>query len=141
MENSMPNFEKFSRRAKPIPTQPLVTLQKRGTFSLNRAAHEALGAPPFIELLYDREARIVGFRATDESDPDSYPLRKQQNSASYLVAGNAFCQFYGIDVGQTRRFSAKMIDGVLAVDLNSESRDATGPRTLKSREGASARSS
>lgn len=116
----MPNFEVFTRRSRPVVKQPSVAIQRRGNFSINRAAYELLGEPEAVELLFDRTERIMGMRPIDPSTPHAYPVRKQPNSASYLVAGNAFTQFYNIPIGTTRRFDAAVIDGVLAVDLKTE---------------------
>ena len=114
----MPNFEVYDRKSKPVVTQPLVTLQASGTFSMNRAAYEALCSPNAVDLLYDSEERIVGFRAAEEEDPHSYPIKPQQNSLNYQTAGRAFCNYYGIEIGTARRFAAKMFDDILAIDLN-----------------------
>lgn len=113
----MANFEVFDRRTRPVPSQATITLQKRGTFSLNRAAFRALGEPEAVELLYDRAERLVGLRNATVDNPFAYPVRKQQNAASYLIAGKAFAQHYGISVGVTRRWPAQMVEGILAIDL------------------------
>ncbi len=118
----MPNFEVFDRKAKPKATQPLVTLQAAGTFSMNEASYEALGEPDEVELLYDPDERIIGFRAAGETSPHSYPIKPQPNGRTYQTGGRAFCSHYGIETGQARRFAAEMIDGVLAIDLKGEAK-------------------
>ena len=50
----------------PLKRQPSVTIQKRGTISLNKAAEVALDCPKTVELLYDAERRVVGLRAVDQ---------------------------------------------------------------------------
>lgn len=117
----MPNFEVFDRKSKPVATQPLVTLQASGTFSMSRAAYEALGSPEAVDLLYDREERIVGFRPAEKEDAHSYPIKPQQNSLNYQTAGRAFCTYYNIETGSARRFAAKMFGDVLAIDLKESS--------------------
>lgn len=117
----MPNFEVFDRKSKPVATQPLVTLQASGTFSMNRAAYEALGNPEAVDLLYDREERVVGFRAADKEDAHSYPIKPQQNSLNYQTAGRAFCTYYNIETGSARRFAARMFEDILAIDLKESS--------------------
>jgi len=125
---AMPNFEVFNRRASPRSTEPLVTIQKRGTMSFNRAAFEAIGEPEAVELLFDRDERVVGFRPVGADVPHAYRPRKQGNAYNYIIAGQAFTQYYGIDTGTARRYPAAMFDGVLAVDLKQAGTDATGPR-------------
>ncbi len=124
----MPTFEVFNRRTAPSTTQPLVTIQKRGTMSLNRSAFEALGEPDAVELLYDREERLLGFRPVDPAVPHAYRPRKQGNAANYILAGQAFTQYYGVETGTARRYRAKLLDDVLVVDLKQPGTDATGPR-------------
>lgn len=125
----MPNFEVFNRRAAPVTTQPLVTIQKRGAMSFNRAAFEALGAPEAVEFLFDREERVMGFRPVSADVPHAYRPRKQGQAYNYILAGQAFTQHYGIKTDTARRYVAAMLDGVLVVDLTQPGTDATGPRS------------
>ena len=123
------NFDEFDRKAaRPVETQPLVTIQRRSTMSLNQAAVQQLGEPPAIRLLYDKDARVIGIRPTTMEDTRGYPIRKQGHSNSYLLAGQAFMRHYKIDVDGTRRYPAAFVDGILEIDLNGPSVDATGPR-------------
>ena len=124
----MANFEVFDRRTRPVSNQATVTIQKRGNFSLNRAAFVALEEPEAVELLYDRVEKLIGMRKAEVTNPIAYPVRKQQNAASYLVAGNLFAQFYGIPVGVTRRWDVKMMGNVLAIDLKEEGREVMSRR-------------
>ncbi len=124
----MRNFEPFTGRAAPVVTEPAVTVQAKGTLSVNRAAAEALGYPQRVELLFDRGARVIGLRPADASVRHSYPLRKQQKSSSYVLAATAFTQAYGIPTDRARRFSAVLEDGILVIDLNGPSIDVSAPR-------------
>ncbi len=124
----MEGFEEFeqyhSRSVKTI----LVTIQRRGNFSLNRAAYKALGEPTALKLLFNRSKRLIGFRRADSSELRSVPVRRQHQSESFLVAGLTFCKEFDIDTSTARRYVGKMQEGVLIVDLNESSTDATGPR-------------
>lgn len=115
------NFEVFDRRSRPVSHQATVTIQKRGNFSLNKAAFQALGEPEAVELLFDRSERLIGMRPSEVRNRHAYPVRKQQNAQSYLVAGNAFNQYYQIETGVTRRWDASIQDGILVIDLKQES--------------------
>ena len=55
-------FEIYKRQRAPASIEPAVTIQKRGTFSLNSAAYAVLGSPKAVELLYDRERELIGLR-------------------------------------------------------------------------------
>jgi hypothetical protein len=123
----MPSFEVFTRRATPIVTQPIATIQKRGSISFNEAAFQAIAAPEAVELLFDRSARIVGLRGVDPSAAHAYPVRKQPNSKSFIVAGQAFTQYYGIDTSIARRYPAGVEEKTLVVDLKEEGLVVTGP--------------
>src|SRR5439155_10521968 len=128
--SAMPNFEVFTRRMVPMTKQPSVTIQKRGTISLNRAAQVALGEPEAIELLFDRREQVVGIRALDPGEQHAYPLRPQgkKNAGTYLIAGTAFTRYYGIDTEVSRRWVATIEDGVLCVDLKKEGAIVTSNR-------------
>lgn len=123
----MPNFEVFTRRSSPIRKEPLVTIQRKGMFSMNQAAFEALGSPEAVELLYDPEEKIIGLRPIDPEAAHAYPVRTMGNGSSRLVAGTAFATFHGIDTSVARRYNAAMYGNVLGIDLKQEALEVTGP--------------
>ncbi len=120
----MPDWEVFDRKARPSVKHPLVTLQGSGTFSMNEASYNAVGRPAQVELLYDKKAQIIGFKPASDKSPHSYPIKPQQNGRTFQTGGRAFCAYYDIEIGKARRFAGEMIDGVLAIDLKGEARDA-----------------
>ncbi len=115
----MPDFETFSRRLLSLQAQPHVTIQRRGSMSLNQSALQALGGPEAVELLYDRAAAIVGLRAVDPHSDSAYQVRRASRSPTgpWVISAMAFTKFYGIDVSATRRWPAYVEDSVLCVDL------------------------
>ena len=125
-------FEVFDKKAVPSTKEPWVTIQKKGLLSLNKAAAEALGTPPAVELLFDRNAQVIGFRPAELDSPRAFVLRKQgknpSRNANYLVAGTAFCKYYGIDTSFARRYKPEMDGKILTVDLKQDYAVATGPR-------------
>ncbi len=125
----MPNFEVFTKRLSPRVKEPYVTIQKRGTMSMNRASHELLGEPEAVELLFDASAQVVGMRAVDPSAKHAYPLRGSGKSkSSFLLSGRAFAMHYGLDTEMARRYPAVFRDGVLQVDLKGESHEVVSNR-------------
>lgn len=116
----MPHFETFTQRSTPIERRPLISIQRRGTLSANKTAFEALGSPAAVEMLYDREAQIIGLRPVDPSVRHAYPVRRQAASQSYLLAFHAFANYYQIPLGEPRRYIAEVDNGVLTVDLKQE---------------------
>ena len=145
----MPNFESFNRRMVPMQAAPHVTIQKRGTLSLNRSAFEALGAPDAVKLLYDRDARIVGLRAVPAADPDASLVRgSSRGRGPWVVSAMAFTRFYAIDTSTTLRREAYLEDDVLCVDLRragvpvtstrGSSPSAAGPGSAQDDDGSQA---
>lgn len=118
----MPPFEVFSRRLVPLKKSPMVTIAKRGTISFNKSAFAALGAPAAVELLYDRDERIVGLRPAPPEAGDAYPVRlaSGKENGPYVISAIAFTKFYDILGGQSVRWPAQLIEGVLCVDLDGE---------------------
>jgi hypothetical protein len=116
----MPQFEVFTRRARPAVAQAMVTVQKGGSLGLNQAALELLGAPDAVLLLFDPQERVIGLRPVARTEPNSYPVQKQPSGKGAVVAGRAFTQFYGIPADQARRYVAQLYGDVLGVDLNQQ---------------------
>ncbi|MEU0521717.1 hypothetical protein [Streptosporangium sp. NPDC006007] len=132
-------FEVFEKRMAPLGKAPSVTIQKRGLFSLNRAAHALMGAPKTVELLYDRSERIVGLRPIDEDAPHAYILRPQssvKDTGPLLLAGTAFTTFYGIDTTVSRRWTPTMEDGILCIDLKKHGVEIIGNRGARRTDGS-----
>jgi len=118
----VPTFEVFDAQAAPRVKQPLVSLQRKGVFTLNRAAFAALGEPDAVQLLFDTTERIVGFRSADPDQANSYAVRLTEpsgsGSGSYAISGAAFVKHYEIPVDCARRWPAQLDDGVLLFALD-----------------------
>ena len=125
-------FEVFNRQRPPLHREPYVTIQRRGTMSLNAAAHEALGSPEAVELLFDRQERLMGMRKISPKAEHAYAVRPSgKKASSFLVAGMAFSQYYDIPRDVARRWPAELRDGVLIVDLKSPATEVTSNRSRK----------
>jgi hypothetical protein len=118
----MPPFEVFSKRLVPLKKSPMVTVAKRGTISLNKSAFSALGSPAEVELLYDRDERMIGLRPAGPGTEHAYPVRMASGKANgpYVISAIAFTKFYDIAVGRSLRWPARLVEGVLCVDLDGE---------------------
>lgn len=137
-------FEVFTKRMVPLANQPYVTVQKRGTISMNKSAHALLGDPDAVELLYDASAKVMGFRAVAETVEHAYAIRAMGGkaaSSTFMVSGRAFFRYYGVDTDEARRYPATFDDGVLCVDLSqpgtivTSNRNGTGKNTGDSSAG------
>jgi hypothetical protein len=127
-EQDTEEFEVFTRRSTPIIKDHYIAIHKRGTISLNRSAVEALGEPHAVQLLFNRTKRIVAFRPTDPKTESAYPLRRQNNSNSWLIAGQAFLNFYDIEHNITRRYRGEFRDNMLRIDLSQGGTEVVGRR-------------
>lgn len=131
----MPNFETFTKRMAPLAKKPYVTIQKRGTISLNAAAHAALGEPDAVELLYDRNERVVGLRAVSKEAEHAYALRAQagKNVGPFIVSGTAFAKYYKIDTTVSRRWVGQLEGDILCIDLKQPGTEVTSNRNVTRR--------
>jgi hypothetical protein len=112
------SFEMFKRRSRAISTRPVIAIQNRGTLSLNAAAYALLQQvrpqeDMWVNFLFDRETKTVGLQPVDPESKDSYPVRKQPQSLSYLTTGRGFLAYYGIEATRLRRFEARIYDNTL----------------------------
>lgn len=110
-------FEVFERRRWKTSAAPRCGINSRGNISLNASAYKLLmstaeGKAPkeiFVEMLFDRQREIVGMRLSGSEN--SYALRKQAGSESYIVAPTAFWLFHKLPVGKVRHFTPQIYDG------------------------------
>lgn len=139
-------FEVFQGQRVRVTDEPTITIQKRGNISLNLPAYEALDSPEYVELLYDRERRLIGIRKTaDAKSQSAYmvrPLspRNKRPASSYLLSGAAFTAFYGIPTQRAHRWTAREEDGMLVIDLNTPGLEVTSNRQGNGSNGQSQRS-
>lgn len=125
-------FEVFEKSSAPIATVPSATIQKRGLISLNRSAYHALGSPEAVELLWDAERKIIGFRPAELDNPNAYPARPQSTKSDrgpVLIAGNLFTRYIGLDTAEARRWVPTMDDGILCIDLKTPGQKVTSNRS------------
>lgn len=125
-------FEVFDKRQAALGKAPSVTIQKRGLLSLNRAAHALIGAPDTIELLYDKDERVVGIRPVADDVPHGYTVRPQSNTKAtgpVIIAGTAFTQYYSIDTATSRRWTPTVHEGILCIDLKEPGTALIGNRS------------
>jgi len=115
-------FQEYKRGSRRGPTtEPRISITRTGVFSINRAAFEMLDGPAFVTLLYDQRGRAIAFRKATKSDPNAYPVRKQRNSASYLVSGKAFLQYIGEEYGENlKRLIPRKERDLVVVDLGGD---------------------
>jgi hypothetical protein len=123
------DFESFSRQVVASARRPQITIQRRGTLSINRAAFEALGSPLAVELLFDASNQILGLRATSVDAERAYPVRGVGKTPTrYLIAGTAFTKHHHIPTEVSRRWYAEVDGEILFIDLRTEGTEVTSNR-------------
>jgi hypothetical protein len=125
-------FEVFKKSSAPVSTVPSVTIQKRGLMSLNRAAYRLLGEPEAVELLWDRERRVIGIRSAALRSPDAYPARPQSarpDRGPILVAGSMFTRYIGLDTTEAKRWVPELEQDILCIDLKVEGQPVSSNRS------------
>ena len=110
-------FEVFDRGSVPRTEELQISIQKSGVIAFNHAAFIALGEPTAAELLFDREARIIGIRPSDPSVKTAIRVRSNHRGTTHMLAGQRFTRYCGIPTDVARRWTATIRDGVLCVDL------------------------
>lgn len=122
----MANFEVFTRRNPPSSPGPTLTLTKRGVLTLNTAAYEAIGRPDSVQLLWDRDNRIVGVRPA--AGADTYNI----NKTNLMINAAAFTRWVGFksthDMPNALRWDAYVEDDVLCMRLTDKPRPVTSNR-------------
>lgn len=114
-------FKVFEKGSAPVQTVPSVTIQKRGLISMNRAAHSLIGGAEAVELLWDEDRRVIGFRPTSLENVNGYPVRPQvtsSNKGPLLIAGSLFTKFIRLDTSEARRWTPYLEDEVLCIDIS-----------------------
>lgn len=125
------NFERFTGTHAPSDKISSFTIQKRGIFSLNRAAFDLLKRPQAVQLYFNTDEQAIGITPSDPKAPDAITIRKQKGSASYNIAGMAFCKWYDIDTSVARRYEATLEEGNLYVDLKQPAKVVTSASKMR----------
>lgn len=110
-------FEVFTKRMVPLTKAPFVTIQRRGTFSINKSAWVALGEPEAVEFMYDAEIGVIGLRKVDPAMEHAYAIRPVKTDGPWVASGTAFTKYFNIDTEVSRRYAVTFENDVLCIDL------------------------
>jgi len=96
-----------------------VTMNTSGVIALGRVAHEMLGAPRALLLLFDRTNRRIGLKPTATGIRNAYPVLVSNSAGGKKINAFRLIREYRIDLPQTVRFYDAEIDddGILRLDL------------------------
>ena len=84
-------FEKFTRPKPGQVSTPTLRIGPTGHISMSTSAHEAIGAPADIYLLWDPDEAKVAVQAAPERDDASYRFKSRQTTAVPFVRHIRFC--------------------------------------------------
>jgi hypothetical protein len=96
-----------------------VTINKKGTIVMNRAAHERMGSPAAFHLLYDSANNTVGLKPTGERMRNAYPSHKSGRHGGQKVMAYRLITECSLHIDQTLEFPDAEIDedGTLILNL------------------------
>lgn len=96
-----------------------VTLNKRGTIVMNRAAHERLGGNEAFLLLYDAANNTIGLKPTAAAIKNAYPAAKYGRHGGRRVNAFRLLAECSLVVDETLEFHDAEIDpdGILVLNL------------------------
>ncbi|WP_375491057.1 hypothetical protein [uncultured Jatrophihabitans sp.] len=115
----MSHFETFRKSQTPFTREPHVTIQRRGTITINAASYALLGSPGAVELLFDPTEQVLGLRAVDVGEAHAVFVRPSSRSRQgpWVLSAMAFVHHYRIDTSQARRWVAQLDNDTLVVRL------------------------
>ena len=113
----MPDFTEYDRgiAAREIPT---VTVYARGLLSFSRAAFDELGKPEAVVFLFDREAKILGFRPAGKGDHNSYSVLLAGGRIVKHVYAVGVLRELSVSATPSRHYPLLTRDGVPSIDLS-----------------------
>lgn len=99
-------------------TRPAVSLQRRGSFQVNRVAYEYMGKPEALQLGFVAKGRIVAFRRAKIGERGAYTVNKASQAETYSVAAKAFANVHDLDISQSRRYLLEKVGDVYVIKLD-----------------------
>jgi hypothetical protein len=102
------------------------SLSKEGILAFNRKAHEKMGSPEAVVLLYDPRYKVIGLKPANPERPNAYPLRQRyktgRNASRVMLAvyATGFFKLHDLKPECTIAFyDPKFESGVLELDIQS----------------------
>lgn len=110
-------FEVFDKRKSALGKAPSATLQRKGLLSLNAPAHQLINSAESVELLYDREKRIIALKPSTEAHAYAFRVANK-NTGQVVVSLTAFTEHYGIDTSTSQKLNPRKEGDMLLLDLD-----------------------
>ena len=107
-EKQKPSYQNLIRDV------PVISVRSKGGVAWNSHTQELLGWPEFVELLFDKEAGLLGLRPVPEDGIGAFVVRKHGGNSFRIGAIKALRQV-GM-LGTLLRGMARLEDGVVLID-------------------------
>lgn len=119
LSESLEGFEGWDKRVHAPNHEEVytafVSLRVGGVIGVNKSADQMWGKPEAMRLMFDPVRRRIGIAPTDRGDPRGWV--DEHRCGGLQIPAKRFCEYYGIMPAETRRYTPKLIDGVLIVEL------------------------
>ena len=124
-KNMIRQWNEFKGRAVTLERGRLrVSLNKQCQLILNRVAHERMGSPEAVVLLYDERYRVVGLRPAQADLINAFPLKPRYRTGKngkwglMGICAKPFFKAHGIHPERTLTFDEpKFESGILELNL------------------------
>lgn len=116
-------FEVYQSKTLSRRHTPVITVQKSGALSINRAGYAALGEPEHVLLLRDTGENLIAIQAAAADEVHAQVVRllnPARGSGPVVVPASGFVREAGIDTSVARRWPARHHHDMLIVDLNTD---------------------
>ena len=106
---------------KPFTRRVHISINRKGVIFVNGTAHEMLGRPEAVVLLFDRKEKIIGLNPAPASVKGAFRLKDHSKGRHRVINAAPFCRKFGIVIDRTSAFIQPGLDndGILQLDLKS----------------------
>ena len=112
-------FEKWSRRIRPSPSNPMVSLMKAGIIGLNSTTLRLYVKDAKFGILYfDKDMQRIGIELKKSHDPDAYPIKINKKGSHGTISGFSFMKYNEIYPTETRAFPATWNSKTNIIEVN-----------------------
>lgn len=110
-----------------------VTLDRKSTFYLNKAAFAALGEARAVEFMFSKKMEAIGLIPSDLRRESAFPIKPRNKKGviyGYLIHGAAFMHHHDLRAGRMVHFNkiTVMPDGMMVLPLAYITKVRTGAK-------------
>jgi hypothetical protein len=96
-----------------------VTMNKKGTIAMNRAAYDRLDQPEAVNIMYDPANCSIGLKRTGKNMRNAYPIHRSGRHGGRKISAYRLITECGVVIKDTIEFTDPEIDleGILVLNL------------------------